>query len=166
MSLRLINNLTGSIIIDSKNTYAFQHFSGIYRNGKPICHGSNHLRNSYNGECTCYSTHAEMDVLYKLLRLHKARPFKDILDLSDCTIVVARISRDGNIKNSRPCNQCLDTMIKYRIKKILYSTDLGTFESGKPSCMEQIHTSSGWSAYNNKSRLVTKIKKNVNLNGI
>ena len=158
MSSKIINNLISNIPDDNKSTYAFQHFSGIYKNGKPLCHGSNNLRNSYNGKCICYSTHAEMDVLYKLLRLHKARPFEEFMDLSDYTIVVARISRDGSIKNSRPCNQCLDTMIKYRIKKILYSTDLGTFESEKPETMEQLHISSGWSAYKNPRRLQKKIK--------
>jgi deoxycytidylate deaminase len=155
MSSRLIKNLTSNIP-ETNSTYAFQHFSGIYRNGKVLCHGSNNLRNSYNGECICYSTHAEMDVLYKLLRKYKSRPFKDTLDLSDCTIVVLRLSRDGSIKNSRPCNQCLDTMVRYRIKKILYSTDTGTFTSEKPESMEKNHVSSGWSAYNNPLRLVSK----------
>ena len=38
------------------------------------------LRNSYNNECICYSTHAEMDVLYKLLKTYKIQPFKDFID--------------------------------------------------------------------------------------
>jgi len=137
--------------------YGFQHFSGIYRNGKMICRGSNHLRNCFNGECICFSTHAEMDVLHKVLKRCKIQPFKDVIDLSDHTIVVVRISREGLIKNSRPCNQCLDTMIKYRIKKILYSNDLGTFISERPGDMEKLHISSGWSAFNNPSRLDNKI---------
>ena len=44
-------------------------------------------------------------------------------------------------------------MIRYRIKKILYSTDLGTFENEKPGDMEMLHISSGWIAFNCPERL-------------
>ena len=71
-----------------------------------------------------------------------------MIDLKNYTIVVVRFGKDGNLKNSRPCNHCLDTMIKYRIKKILYSTDEGDVKSEKPTDMEKIHISSGWNMYN------------------
>ena len=153
MSSRIINNFIGSIEYNKNSKYGFQHFSGIYKNGKVLYHGSNHLRNCFNGECICFSTHAEMDVLHKVLKRCKIQPFKDIIDLSDYVIVVVRISREGLIKNSRPCNHCLETMIKYRIKKILYSNDLGTFENEKPTNMEMLHMSSGWNAFNCPERL-------------
>jgi len=151
--------LVSNICIDSTCRYGFQHFSGIYKNGKMLYRGSNHLRNSYNGECICFSTHAEMDVLHKVLKRTRIQPFKDFVDLSDYVIVVVRVSRDGCIKNSRPCDQCLDTMVKYRIKKILYSNDLGTFESAKPENMEKLHVSSGWTAFNSPDRLKSLKKK-------
>ena len=68
MSSRMVNSLIGAISPDPNCKYGFQHFSGIFKNGKTLYRGSNHLRNSYNGECICYSTHAEMDVLYKVLK--------------------------------------------------------------------------------------------------
>ena len=148
---RLINNLIQHISIERKGN--FQHFSCIYKNGKCLYRGYNHLRNSYNGKCICYSTHAEMDVLHKVLKGCKLQPFKDIIDLSDYIIVVARINNDGLIRNSRPCNQCLETMVKYRIKRIFYSNDNGTFISEKPESMEHLHTSSGWNAYLHPERL-------------
>ena len=153
MSSKIINNLIKNIEFNNNSKYGFQHFSAIYKNGKQVYHGSNHLRSTYNGECICFSTHAEMDVLHKVLKRCRIQPFKDIIDLSDYTIVVVRMTREGLIKNSRPCNQCLETMIKYRIKKILYSTDLGTFENEKPSDMEMLHISSGWIAFNCPERL-------------
>ena len=153
MSSKIIHNLINNITIQSNKSHGFQHYSGIYKNGKCYHLGHNHLRNSYNGECICYSTHAEMDVLYKVLKRCKLQPFKDIIDLSDYIIIVVRISRDGLIKNSRPCNQCLQAMKLYRIKKIVYSTDIGTFESEKPGNMEQCHVSSGWNAFNCPERL-------------
>ena len=68
MSARIINNLVGGIEFNKNCKYGFQHFSGIYKNGKVVYRGSNHLRNCFNGECICYSTHAEMDVLHKVLK--------------------------------------------------------------------------------------------------
>jgi len=153
MSVRIINHLIAGIDIEKEFKCGFQHYSGIYKNGKPLYRGQNNLRNSYNNECTCYSTHAEMDVLYKLLRSYKIQPFKDFIDLSKHVIIVVRIGRDGLIKNSRPCNHCLDIMEKYRIKKIVYSTDNGSFNTEKPTDMEKIHISSGWVAYNSPERL-------------
>jgi tRNA(Arg) A34 adenosine deaminase TadA len=153
MSLRIIHNLINNIHPDTNCKHGFQHFSGIYKNGK-CCHlGHNHLRNSYNGECICFSTHAEMDVLYKVLKRCKLQPFKDIIDLSNYVIIVVRVSREGIIKNSRPCNQCLKTMEMYRIKKVVYSTDDG-YKSEKPEHMERLHTSSGWNAYHCPERLI------------
>ena len=57
------------------------------------------------------------------------------------------MNKAGLIKNSRPCNQCLDEMIKYRIKKIIYSSDTGEIHCEKPEDMKQLHVSSGWKYY-------------------
>jgi deoxycytidylate deaminase len=121
--------------------------------------GSNHLRNSYNNECICYSTHAEMDVLHKVLKKCTNYPFKDPFDLSNYSIVVVRFGKDGSLRNSRPCNHCLLTMVKYRIKKIMYSTDEGKMVTSKPQEMEHLHVSSGWNAFIHPERL-KKIKIN------
>jgi hypothetical protein len=143
---KLINNLFRCIQIDPNCTHGSQHFSGIFKNGKLMYIGNNHLRNSYNNECVCFSTHAEMDVLHKVLKDHLIRSFKEFINLNKYSIVVVRIGRDGNIKNSRPCNQCLETMCKYRIKKVIYSTE-ESFEICKPENMNLCHVSSGWSAF-------------------
>jgi len=130
----------------------FHHYSGIYKNGKPYFIGCNTLRNVYNGKNVWFSTHAEMSVLSKVLRQCNLQPFKDEADLSHFVIVVVRYGRDGCLKNSRPCNHCLDMMIRYRIKRIVYSTDDG-IQIEKPENMEKLHVSSGWSAYINPERL-------------
>jgi hypothetical protein len=44
-------------------------------------------------------------------------------------------------------------MVKYRIKKILYSTDEGNMIVEKPQEMEHLHVSSGWNAFINPDRL-------------
>ncbi len=64
---KMVNNLVGSIKCNSDS--GFNHYSGIYKNGKPFFTGCNSLRNVYNGKNISYSTHAEMDVLYKMLKV-------------------------------------------------------------------------------------------------
>ncbi len=81
------------------------------------------------------------------------QPFKDVVDLSDHVIVVVRISRGGVLRNSRPCNQCLEVMIQYRIKKIVYSDEDGSVKCEKPENMKKMHVSSGWSAFTHPERL-------------
>ena len=71
-----------------------------------------------------------------------------MIDLSDHVIVVVRIGKMGELKNSRPCNHCLETMVKYKIKKIVYSTDEGCLVCEKPEFMTRSHVSSGWKAFN------------------
>ena len=61
--------------------------------------------------------------------------------------MVVRFGKCGELKNSRPCNNCLETMVKYKIKRIMYSVDNGTVMSEKPESMERTHTSSGWLAF-------------------
>jgi len=75
------------------------------------------------------------------------QPFKQHVDLSDHVIVVVRIGKDGTLRNSRPCNNCLDTMINYKIKKVLYSTEDGRIIAENPKDMEKTHVSSGWKSY-------------------
>ena len=53
---------------DVNKSSPFLHYSAIYRNGKILYKGTNNLRNTYNGKCICFSTHAEMDVLQKVLK--------------------------------------------------------------------------------------------------
>jgi len=64
--------------------------------------------------------------------------------------VVVRFNKLGELKNSRPCNHCLETMVKYKIKKVLYSTDDGCIVCEKPGDMEKNHLSSGWNTFLNK----------------
>jgi len=68
MSTKVVNNLISRIQLEHRNGY-HQHYSGIYKNGKVYYLGENSLRNCYNGECISFSTHAEMDVLQKMLKV-------------------------------------------------------------------------------------------------
>ena len=66
MTTKIINHLFNSI--DDNSELTFNHYSGIYRNSKPLYVGCNNRRNVYGNKCTCFTTHAEMDVLQRLLK--------------------------------------------------------------------------------------------------
>ena len=148
MSTRIVNHLINSVSMVSSRCNGYVHYSGIYKNGKPLYIGSNHLRSTYNGECVCFSTHAEMDVLHKVLKGYTQQPFKDVINLKNHIIAVVRFGKDGKLRNSKPCNHCLQTMIKHNIKKIMYSNDNGDIITEKPTCIIPTHISSGWNAFN------------------
>jgi hypothetical protein len=67
--------------------------------------------------------------------------------------VVVRFGKCGELKNSRPCNNCLETMVKYKIKRIMYSVDDGSVISEKPENMEKKHISSGWLAFTHPEKM-------------
>jgi len=67
--------------------------------------------------------------------------------------VVVRVNNNNDLKNSRPCNNCIEQMVKYNIRRVVYSTDDGTLVSEKPKKMSLLHVSTGWVAYNNPERL-------------
>ena len=75
------------------------------------------------------------------------QPLKEFVDLSDCIIVVVRYGKGGELKNSRPCDNCIHTMKQYKIKKVIYSDTSGSMVIEKPGRMDFVHMSSGWKAF-------------------
>jgi len=51
------------------NNNKFTHQAAIFKGSKILFNGNNNDRNVFNGRCICFSTHAEMDVLAKLLKV-------------------------------------------------------------------------------------------------
>jgi hypothetical protein len=70
MNFRLVNNLVNSNFCkEIKEPSRYIHYSAIYKGNKIIFNGCNNNRNVFNGKCICFSTHAEMDVIAKLLKV-------------------------------------------------------------------------------------------------
>ena len=63
--------------------------------------------------------------------------------------MVVRLNKNGELKNSRPCTNCIKTMLFYNIKKVIYSDDSGNLITEKVMNMEMNHVSSGWNYFNN-----------------
>lgn len=78
------------------------------------------------------SIHAEIDVLYKLDKKYMG------LD-----ILIIRIGKNGLLRNSRPCNSCIDKLRAKGIRKAYYSNNNGDILCEFIDTMQKTHISSG-----------------------
>ncbi len=83
-----------------------------------------------------FTIHAEVDAICKL----------NIKSLKGLDILIIRINTKTNckLKNSRPCNACIDKLSERGIRKVYYSNDLGQIVYEYIENMQKIHTSSGY----------------------
>ena len=76
---KIINNLINQKNSKNHNNNNYYlHYSGIYKGNKNVCYGCNNGRNVFNGRCICFSTHAEMDVIIKLLKVAEEKTFQAV----------------------------------------------------------------------------------------
>lgn len=85
--------------------------------------GENSTREARNG--CCYGLHAEMDAIRKLPPIPLKAKKKRI------SLVVIRVDRMGNLRNSAPCFKCIQYMYRlnlttsYKIENVYYSNQNG-----------------------------------------
>lgn len=90
------------------------------------------IKNNNNNEI--YKTiHAEINVFENF-------PKKNVKGLD---ILVIRINKNMVLKNSRPCNACIEKLQKIGIRKVHYSDDNGNIITERLEYMEKLHISSG-----------------------
>jgi deoxycytidylate deaminase len=77
--------------------------------------------------------HAEITVFERL-------PKKKVRGMD---ILVIRINKHLALRNSRPCNQCIDKLSKLGIRKVYYSNEEGQIVWEFVEQMEKLHISSG-----------------------
>ena len=86
----------------------------VYKN-KIIATGYNEICNYMNNN---YSIHAEVSAISKLFYNKK------LLELCDIYVVrVASATFDNCLKNSKPCKNCTNFILKYNLRNIYYSTN-------------------------------------------
>ena len=78
------------------------------------------------------------------------------------TLYIARCDSNNNLTESAPCNNCLNTIISLKIKKIVYSSRDNNIVSINPENLTINHISSGTKFLKNKENE----KKNNNNNNI
>lgn len=93
----------------------------VINNGKDVVYGYNSFR--YIHRSTQQTRHAEIDAMKKLPSHKKNR-------LISVSLLVIRVDRSGELKNSRPCFDCLKRLqyinrYGYRLVNIYYSDENG-----------------------------------------
>ena len=110
---------------------------------KKLAIGINSNREVWHG--CCYGLHAEVDAIKHLKpRKGKGRNIKK----KNINLLVIRVNKNGNLKNSKPCIKCLFHMSNvkyYKIKYVYYSNNEGQLIEEKLSDLlssEEKHISS------------------------
>ena len=91
------------------------------------------------------TVHAEMDVLFSFKSKYKK--MSETVD-----IIIIRLNNSCNninLKNSRPCNRCIEILQEYNIRRVYYSNEMGEIICENLKEMLKIHISSGY-RYRNK----------------
>ena len=116
----------------SKNSdITHKHAAALIYNNDIISTGINKYV-SYNN--LKQTIHAEINATINIKKIKKHN--KISLDL-----IVIR-SKNNILKNSRPCNNCIDRLVKLKIRKVYYSNEYGLIVSEFVNNMEKIHISS------------------------
>lgn len=66
-----------------------------------------------------------------------------------CDLLVIRIDKNGNLNNSKPCNDCIRMLKEFNINRVYYSNSEGKIICEKVSHMTTNYTSSGFHALSN-----------------
>lgn len=83
----------------------WKHFCIIFRGGCVIGQASN-----------TYEMHAEIRALKRVKYHH------------NLTVLSVRVNRDGELKNAKPCEDCMKVLLSSGVKTILFSNDEGQIE--------------------------------------
>jgi deoxycytidylate deaminase len=65
------------------------------------------------------SIHAEEAALLQAVKQH------GVLELRNSTLHVVRLSKSGHLAMAKPCHHCQELLLRFQIKKVLYSTKDG-----------------------------------------
>jgi hypothetical protein len=128
--------------IDSSNNMRNLHVAIALINNKPIIKPTiNHLVDSGRG-----SVHAEVDALYNVCKRYVSyfsrkslRDIDNLKQLKNVDLIVIRISKNGDLKNSKPCIDCLKILKKAKCNRIYYSDENGQITMEKIKHMKSTH---------------------------
>lgn len=110
----------------------YQHAAGIIQNNKLISSGINKFAAVKSPQYK-RTIHAEISAFYNVSKK----------SLKGLDVIVIRI-KNNMLKNSRPCNNCIDKLRKVGIRKVYYSNEDGIIVSEFVENMEKLHISSGY----------------------
>lgn len=107
-------------------------WSGVQTGMKNRFVGTNSSREAFTG--CCYGQHAEMkaksNMLNSMSKIDKSKYKRYKYDL-----ISIRVAKDGTVKNSKPCEKCLEHLADLKIHNVYYSTSSDTIVMERFSLM-------------------------------
>lgn len=155
-----------------KSNMTQKHAAMIMIGGKKISLGYNHDRTTMNKK-PILSYHAEVHALANYINQNKLNSLKNYInDTEKCLsfrknkntihhgspknfkcfdkkikLIVIRIDKEGNLKNSKPCNNCLHIMKLFGVKAVYYSDEEGNINKSKINSISNDHSSGRQNSY-------------------
>ncbi len=115
----------------TKSELLFKHGCVATYGGKIIARGCNTYK-SYSSndnfsqtQCSC---HAEINVLRQICHNYSQKKHKLNRVMKKTTLYISRCSSGGESTNSAPCVNCLETIQKLNVRKIIFNLDNKYFE--------------------------------------
>ncbi|AYV85889.1 MAG: cytidine and deoxycytidylate deaminase [Solivirus sp.] len=126
---RILSRLAALSVHNSKH-------AAILFSGKSIFStGYNRFDRGKLQSCTqSYSTHAEIDALYKSRKISKRKRIY---------LIVVRLNKNGNFINSKPCNSCIHALKRSNITRIYYTNDKSQIVYEPTNLINNEHECSG-----------------------
>jgi deoxycytidylate deaminase len=169
------------------NMVHHKHAAMIVSGGKILSIGFNHDRSTIQKKVVL-SYHAEMHALSQFITQNHITFLKNYLnDTQRCMsfrnqsdsprhpknmnyrcltknlkMIVIRLNNLGQLKNSKPCNHCLESLKMFGIKKVYYSIEDGSILKCKTDNLEKDHLS----GYQNQYYKFLKRQKTLNKHNI
>lgn len=113
------NLIRRAVKVAQSSTYRWKHGAVVAKGNKVLGFAPNKFRNAPLVDEHNVSDHAERATIRELLKCRE--------DLRGCTIYIARISKAGNTTISRPCPDCMKSIVAAGIKEIVYTNELGSY---------------------------------------
>jgi deoxycytidylate deaminase len=127
----IINNDIINLLIKASNLSDMhnKHAAALMINKEILTNNINYI--GFNRRINEYkSIHAEIDLL-SLIPLNKIK-------IKNMDLIVIR-SKNNELRNSRPCNNCIDKMNKIGIRKVFYSNFDGNIVYEYAKDMQKLH---------------------------
>jgi cytidine deaminase len=111
-----------------------KHASCIIKSGRTFSYGVNkYYKVKIDNKNVNLGIHAEIDAMSNIHSKY----------IKGFDILVIRIGKNCTLKNSRPCNSCIDKMKQKGIHKVYYSTSSGDIVYEIVNDMPKLHECSG-----------------------
>jgi len=121
MSNFLKNNIISDLYQNKIHSHEGYFHIALIPNNKSFISSTNDYNRTFLKKKFIFSLHAEVSALHKFNNIFKHNPNKKIKEL-----IVLRLNRQYELKNSKPCKHCLETMFQYNVKYVIYSENNGS----------------------------------------